>query len=194
MIMILGICGSLRDISNTNRLVKKAAEASGEEFDLVYLAGKTIKPCTGCSTCMMNEGKCSIDDDMTEINEKIINADAIIMGGPTYFMDINGALKDVIDRSSATFYREIGPEYKEGMPWLGQRPMAGKPAVIITTVAGGGHERAIETLRVCVEEIYQMKIVSKLAEAIRMDDVDDLPDVLKRAEEAGKKLGEVLKG
>jgi hypothetical protein len=39
-----------------------------------------------------------------------------------------------------------------------------------------------------------MKIVSKLAEAIRMDDVDDLPDVLKRAEEAGKKLGEVLKG
>jgi hypothetical protein len=72
--------------------------------------------------------------------------------------------------------------------------MAGKPAIIITTVAGGGHERAIETLRVCVEDIYQMKIVSKLAEAIRMDDVDELPDVLKRAEEAGKKLGEVLKG
>jgi multimeric flavodoxin WrbA len=192
--MILGICGSLRGISNTNRLVKKAAEASGWEFELIYLGDKTIKPCTGCSSCMMNQGICSIEDDMTEINEMIINSDAIIMGGPTYFMDINGALKDLIDRSSATFYREIGPYYKAGMPWLGQRPMAGKPAIIITTVAGGGHDRAIETLRVCVEEIYQMKIVSKLAEAIRLDDVDDLPDVLKRAEEAGKKLGEVLIG
>ena len=184
--MILGICGSLRDISNTNRLVKKAAEATGQEFELVYLGEKTIKPCTGCSSCMMSQGICSIDDDMTEINEKIVNADAIIMGGPTYFMDINGALKDLIDRSSATFYREIGPDYKEGMPWLGQRPMAGKPAIVITTVAGGGHERAIETLRVCVEDIYQMKIVSKLAEAIRMDDVDDLPDVLKGLKRPGK--------
>lgn len=192
--MILGICGSLRGISNTNRLVKKAAEASGWEFELIYLGDKTIKPCTGCSSCMMNQGICSIEDDMTEINEMIINSDAIIMGGPTYFMDINGALKDLIDRSSATFYREIGPYYKAEMPWLGQRPMAGKPAIIITTVAGGGHDRAIETLRVCVEEIYQMKIVSKLSEAIRLDDVDDLPDVLKRAEEAGKKLGEVLIG
>jgi len=192
--MILGICGSLRDISNTNRLVKKAAESSGQEFELVYLGDKNIKPCTGCSSCMMSQGTCSIEDDMMEINEKIINADAIIMGGPTYFMDINGALKDLIDRSSATFYREIGPDYKEGMPWLGQRPMAGKPAIIITTVAGGGHERAIETLRVCVEEIYQMKIVSKLAEAIRMDDVDDMPDVMGRAEQAGKVLGKALRG
>ena len=191
---VLGICGSLRDISNTNRLVKKTAEASDQEFELVYLGDKTIKPCTGCSSCMMNQGICSIDDDMGEINDKIIIADAIIMGGPTYFMDINGALKDLIDRSSATFYREIGPDYREGMPWLGKRPMAGKPAIIITTVAGGGHERAIETLRVCVEEIYQMKIVSKLAEAIGMDDVDDLPEVLKKAEEAGKKLGKVLIG
>jgi len=70
MMKILGICGSLRDISNTNRLVKKVAENSGYDFELVYLAGKNIKPCTGCGNCLMNEGKCSIDDDMAEINEK----------------------------------------------------------------------------------------------------------------------------
>jgi multimeric flavodoxin WrbA len=193
MMKVLGICGSLREISNTNRLVKKAAESSGEDFELVYLAGKTIKPCTGCGNCLMNEGKCAIDDDMTEINEKIVQADAIIIGGPTYFMDINGALKDVIDRSSATFYLGIGPDYNPEMPWLGQRPMAGKPAIIITTVAGGGHERAIETLRVCVEDIYKMNIIEKLAEPVKMDDVDDLPEVMGRAEAAGKKLGEAMK-
>ncbi len=108
-------------------------------------------------------------------------------------MDVSGAVKDVIDRSSAVFYRGIGPDYHPDMPWLGQRPMAGKPAVIVTTVAGGGHERAIETLRVCVGDIYKMNVVVQLAEPIKMEDVDDLPEVLKRAEEAGKKLGEALK-
>ena len=38
-----------------------------------------------------------------------------------------------------------------------------------------------------------MNIVEKLAEVVRMDDVDDLPEVLQRAEEAGKKLGEALR-
>ena len=35
---ILGICGSHREESNTNKLVKKIAEASQCEFELVYLS------------------------------------------------------------------------------------------------------------------------------------------------------------
>ena len=38
-----------------------------------------------------------------------------------------------------------------------------------------------------------MNIVAKLAEVVRMGDVDDLPEALQRAEEAGKKLGKALK-
>jgi hypothetical protein len=38
-----------------------------------------------------------------------------------------------------------------------------------------------------------MKLVAELAEPIGMNDVDDMPEVLKRAEEAGKKLGNALK-
>ena len=75
----------------------------------------------------------------------------------------------------------------------GQRPLDKKPAVVVTTVAGGGHERAMETLSVCIGDIHRMNIVEKLAEVVRMDDVDDLPEVLQRAEEAGKKLGEALR-
>jgi hypothetical protein len=37
-----------------------------------------------------------------------------------------------------------------------------------------------------------MRIVAQLAEKVGMDDVDDLPDVLERAREAGKKLGGAL--
>jgi hypothetical protein len=109
-------------------------------------------------------------------------------------MDVSGSVKSFIDRSSAIFYRGVGPEYHPDMPWLGQRPLAGKPAVVVVTVAGGGHERAIETLSMCIGDIHRTNLVAKLAEVVAMNDVDDMPEVMQRAEEAGKKLGEALKG
>jgi hypothetical protein len=42
-------------------------------------------------------------------------------------------------------------------------------------------------------ESHRMDIVEQLAEPIGMNDVADMPEVIKRAEEAGKKLGSVLK-
>jgi hypothetical protein len=38
-----------------------------------------------------------------------------------------------------------------------------------------------------------MKIYAEIAEAAGMNDADEIPGVMKRAEEAGKKWGNVLK-
>jgi len=190
---IVAICGSLRNESNTNKLVKKVAETSGCEYELIYLSALEIKPCTGCGECMMNDGNCVINDGMQTIYDKLMDAGALIIGSPTYYMDISGAVKCFIDRSMAIFYRGVGPDYSPDLPVLGKRPLAGKPAVTVTTVAGAGHERTRETLKIFVDDINKMTLVAELAEAIGMNDVDDLPDVIKRAEEAGKKLGNVLK-
>ncbi len=189
---ILGICGSLREESNTNKLVKRIAEASGRPYELVYLGTLDIKPCTGCGVCMMQEGRCVIDDGMQGLYEKMLAADALIVGAPTYFMDIAGAVKCFIDRCMALFYRDIGPPYHPDMPWLGNRPHAGKPAVTVTTVAGGGHERSRETLKVAFDDCMKMKLVAELAEVVGMNDVMDMPEVLQRADDAGKKLGQAL--
>jgi multimeric flavodoxin WrbA len=188
---ILGICGSLREESNTNKLVKKVAESTGCEHELIYLSGKDIKPCTGCAHCMMNDGECAIKDDMQPLYDKILNADALIVGSPTYFLDVSGAVKCFIDRNMALYYRGIGPDAEIAV--LGKRPLSGKPAVSITTVAGGGHERTKETLKMFLDYCHKMKLVAELAEPIGMNDVDDMPEVLKRAEEAGKKLGAALR-
>ena len=188
---ILGICGSLREESNTNKLVKKVVESTGCEHELIYLAGKDIKPCTGCAHCMMNDGECAIKDDMQPLYEKILNADALVVGSPTYFLDVSGAVKCFIDRNMALYYRGIGPDAEIAV--LGKRPLSGKPAVSITTVAGGGHERTKETLKMFLDYCHKMKLVAELAEPIGMNDVDDMPEVMKRAEEAGKKLGVALK-
>jgi len=187
---ILGICGSLREESNTNKIVKRVVKASGCESEVLDLGKMDIKPCTGCLLCTMNEGQCVIEDNMQGIYDKLMSADAIVFGAPTYFMDISGAAKCFIDRSMAIFYRGIGPDAE--LEVLGKRPLAGKPAVAVTTVAGSGHERAIETLRIFFQ-INKMNVVAELAEPVGMNDVDDMPEVMSRAEEAGKKLGKALK-
>jgi multimeric flavodoxin WrbA len=189
---ILAICGGMREESNTNKLVKKIAESSGCDYEIVDMGKVEVKPCTGCSECMMNDGKCPIEDDMQSIYEKLMDADAIILGSPTYYMNVSGAVKCLIDRSLALYYRGVGPEYDPEMPFMGQRPLAGKPGVVVTTVAGAGHEQAIEVLSLCMGESHRLNLVDKLAEVIGMNDVADMPEVMKRAEEAGKKLGSVL--
>lgn len=190
---IIAVRGSLRKESNTNKLVKKVADASGFDYELINLSGMEIKPCTGCGECIMNEGTCIINDDMNPLCDKLMKADALIIGSPTYYMDISGAIKCFIDRSMPIFYRGVGPDYSPDLPVLGKRPLAGKPAVTVTTVAGSGHERTKETLKIFVDGINKMQLAAEIAEAIGMNDVDDMPEVMKRAEEAGQKLGKMLK-
>ena len=190
---ILAICGGMREESNTNKLVKKIAESSGCDYELVDMGKIEVKPCTGCSECMMNDGKCPIEDDMQGIYEKLMEADGIILGSPTYYMNVSGVVKCLIDRSLALYYRGVGPQYDPEMPFMGQRPLAGKPGVVVTTVAGAGHEQAIQVLSLCMGESHRLNLVDKLAEVIGMNDVGDMPEVMKRAEEAGKKLGSALR-
>jgi len=190
---ILAICGGMRQDSNTNKLVKKVAEASGVDYEIADFGKLEIKPCTGCSECMMNEGTCPIEDDMQGLYGKMLEADAIIVGSPTYFMNISGVVKCFIDRSLALYYRGIGPMYDPDMPFMGQRPLAGKFGVVVTTVAGAGHEKTIEELALCIGTSQRVNLVAKIAEAVGMNDVDDMPEVMKRAEAAGKKLGDALR-
>ncbi len=188
---IVAVCGSFREGSNTNKLIRTVAEASGIDCDFIELGGLNIQPCSGCAMCMMNDGVCPIDDDMEAVREKLLAADGFIIGGPTYFMDISGAVKNFIDRTMAVKYREIGPQHSEH-PWHGTDPFHNKPVVLVVTVAGRGHERTIETLKLAFDDCHRMRIVDQLAETVGMDDVDDLPNVLKRARKAGGKLGKAL--
>jgi len=189
---IVAVCGSMREESNTNKLVRIIAESAGIDCDFIELGGLTIKPCTGCSVCMMNEGECPIDDDMQGVYEKLLAADAFIIGGPTYFMDISGAVKDFTDRTMALKYRDIGPEYNKDMPWLGTVPFNDKPTVLVVTTAGGYHDRAIESLKLAYDDCHRVRIVEQVAEIVGMNDVDDLPEALERARAAGKKLAQAL--
>jgi len=186
---VLGICGSLREESNTNKLVQKVAEFSECAFELIYLTKTKVKPCTGCLHCEKNHGTCIVQDGMQEVYDKLLSADGIVLGSPTYRWDISGAVKCFMDRTIALNYRSSTSDLNSSTD---QRPLAGRPCVAITTTAGGGHQRALKSLALFFQS-WRMNVVGELAEIVAINDIDDMPEVLRRAEEAGKKLGETLR-
>ena len=190
---VLAICGGMREESNTNKLVRAVAAATGGAVAEVNMERTVIKPCTGCGMCMMDEGRCPIEDDMQAVYAQLMDADGLVIGSPTYYMDVSGAVKCLIDRSLALYYRGIGPLGYPDKPFLGQRPLAGKPVVLVTTVAGAGQEKAMAMLRFCMGECHKMAVVAEIAEAVGMNDVDDMPELLQKASTAGAALGAAIR-
>ena len=97
---VLGIACSPRRNGNTTRLLleaMKAAQTEGHTTELVYLSDLNINPCQGCNACS-DKGICIIKDDTLKLQEKLIQADRVILAAPIFFMGVNGQTKIMIDR------------------------------------------------------------------------------------------------
>jgi len=101
---VVGFNGSPRKKGNTSILIQtvfKELENEGIETELVQLRDKKISGCIACFKCFANVDKrCAVDTDgLNECVEKMIEADGIIMGSPTYFSNITAESKALIDRA-----------------------------------------------------------------------------------------------
>jgi multimeric flavodoxin WrbA len=90
-------------------------EEEGLETELVPLAGLDIKGCNACGYCFTNEG-CSIEDDMQAVFEKMITADAIIVGSPVYFGSATALVKGLLERAGYMSYQKKPFTGKVGGP------------------------------------------------------------------------------
>lgn len=95
------ISGSPRN-GNTEFILNKIYDSLRGEKELILLKNKNIQHCKGCLACDKTK-KCVIDDDMTEILNKMIWADTIIVGTPSYYYNVSGLLKDFIDRTNPLY-------------------------------------------------------------------------------------------
>lgn len=84
----------------------KGAQEAGHKTEQIYLYDKKIGFCHACYACFKT-GECVQQDDMAEILEEIQAADVIVVATPTYFMMMNGMLKNTIDRFLPK-WRELG--------------------------------------------------------------------------------------
>jgi len=78
--------------------VLEVCKNAGFETELYHAGGRTVKGCTSCGGCGKHIGRCATDDWVNEVYQKMVEADAILLGSPTYFSDLTPEIKAVIDR------------------------------------------------------------------------------------------------
>lgn len=117
---VVAFNGSARKDGNTAGLLRHVLdelETEGINTELVQFGGKQIQGCIACYKCFENKNKrCSVDKDMlNECIEKMLEADGIVLGSPTYFANVSTNIKSLIDRSGLVakanndmFARKVG--------------------------------------------------------------------------------------
>jgi len=100
---VIAFNGSARKDGNTSlllNLVLDELKAEGIETELYSLAGKPIQGCIACFKCFEKKNKrCNVEKDIiNECIEKMIEADGILLGSPTYFADVSASMKALIER------------------------------------------------------------------------------------------------
>jgi multimeric flavodoxin WrbA len=99
-------------------------ETGAIEFGYLHLDSLRINTCLGCSRCFQEGDQyCPLQDDVTEVRQKMQEADGIIFVSPVYACHVTSTMKKTIDRLAYLFHR---PE------------LIGKPAMVVTTTDGGG--------------------------------------------------------
>lgn len=117
---VIAINGSARKEGNTSILINAVLNElhkEGIETETINLAGEKIRGCLACMKCFQKKDKrCANNTDIAnECIEKMLAADGIILGSPTYFANVSTEMKALIDRAGLVakanddmFRRKVG--------------------------------------------------------------------------------------
>jgi multimeric flavodoxin WrbA len=100
---VLAICGSPRE-GNTETVLKLALEGLSQfnvESDLILLRKMNINYCDSCYQCQRKQHnhQCARKDDISQIiHPKMLKADIIFFGSPSYYGSVSGQMKTLMDR------------------------------------------------------------------------------------------------
>lgn len=100
---VIAFNGSPRINGNTAQslqLVLAELEKEGIETEFIQLGGRKVFGCLACGKCYEKKDNHCIrqDDEMNTFIQKMIEADGIIIGSPTYFSNVSSEVKALIDR------------------------------------------------------------------------------------------------
>jgi multimeric flavodoxin WrbA len=114
---------------------------AGWETELVKVGGTAIRGCIACEKCFENkDNACSVKKDkFNEIYAKMVKADAMILGSPTYFAAVSADLKALIERAGYVAYAN-------------DHAFAGKIGAAVVAVRRGGATHTFDT----INHMFQM--------------------------------------
>jgi multimeric flavodoxin WrbA len=101
---VIAFNGSPHKDGNTYYLIRHVLEVienDGILTELIQIGGKNIHPCIACGKCLENSDmKCILGNDIVnDCITKMLEADAIIIGTPTYFAGVTPEIKAFMDRA-----------------------------------------------------------------------------------------------
>ena len=211
--------GSPRKNFNTAQVLKEAlkgCESARAEVEYINLVDINFKGCMSCFACKRKGvdlgGLCAIKDDLRPVLEKIVNADAVIIGSPIYYSYPTGMFRNLLERmlfAAGTYMidengkpmRNLKRNIPVGLIFTMNVPENLMPNYNYPTILGA-NEWALnmiygycETLNVC--DTYQFSDYSKYdcnvfsEEHKREVKETQFPAYLKKAFDLGKRLVEM---
>lgn len=130
---VIGISSSPIRGGNVDRMVQYILEHSGKPAQFVNLTELSYSPCRACAHLCAKDNLCRLDDDLRSLYQEMIDAEALVLGTPSYFNNLNGFMTVFLERLWAFRHQRF--------------PLEGKPYAVI---ACGGIQspcQAIESVK-----------------------------------------------
>lgn len=133
---IVAVIGSQRHEESytynlTKKLIEKFETRYVTEVESTIFECNEIKMCKGCLNCFLN-GSCIINDNMEELENKLLEADLIILATPVFVHNVSGIMKNFIDRIAY---------------WTHIFKLSGKLGITISVSASNGNKEVTQYLK-----------------------------------------------
>jgi multimeric flavodoxin WrbA len=180
---IIAFVGSPRLGGNTDILVDQALEEAaklGVLTEKIVLSEYKVAPCLGHDECGSFES-CVQKDDTSWLLKKFCEADGVILATPVYYYNVTAQLKAFMDRNYFLY--------------MHNRKSQAKAVGIIVVAQSEGIEDTVHTLKRYINESFNIpkdKILELHGYAYELDKAKNNPQLVKRAQEFGRKIFESL--
>lgn len=181
---IIAFIGSPRKDGNTAKIVNaicKSAKESNHDVNIYNLSNMNYTDCMACDACQSGKVKfCVIDDELTPLLSEIAKADCIILGTPIYMLQVSGITKNFLDRLRLFLTSDLTARYLPGKKY-------------ITVTSSGATAEEFSNVTTYLDKFFSYFSMESVGSIIagnlrEKDDIMEQPEILKKAEEMGRKL------
>jgi multimeric flavodoxin WrbA len=202
LIEILAISGSPVKESSTDILLEAVAASvvanlkgvAETRWSLIKLNELSFQPCQACGRAP-ESGFCLLDDDLTNVYEKLAACDLLLFGSPVYFDSVSAQAKAFIDRCNC--YRPADFENRDPMHDFIKLIARRRPGAMVLV---GGERGWFEGARRVIAGFFKwVEVVNEGSLEYRTDDfrvkgtAAKDPKALHDAHELGRHLADLLK-
>jgi len=130
---IIGISSSPIVDGNVDRMVKSILQKSDKPSEFINLTQLSYSPCRACAHLCAKDNMCKLDDDLKPLYSKLRGAQALVLGTPSYFDNLNGFMTVFLERLWAFRHQRF--------------PLEGKPYAVVASGGLNSPQQAIEAVK-----------------------------------------------